>query len=198
MTKKIFIDTNKYLDFYRYKNENLEILNKLQNCKDIILVEQVVDEFKRNRNKEIVNLINKVKEVSSRINNNTLNIEPFGIYNEQIKQINNLSTKNIQEIKDNISNFQSTLENTLLTDETDIVYTTFKKIISNSTIYKHDMESYNKAIIRNNLGGIPRSDRMGFRNLTICDEYIWETLLKNSKNDICFITRDKTYLENIN
>ena len=46
---KIFVDTNKFLDFYRYKEENKEILDKLAASNNLVLTEQVIREFKRNR-----------------------------------------------------------------------------------------------------------------------------------------------------
>ena len=74
----------------------------------------------------------------------------------------------------------------------------FHKIVDNpeTILYSHDDEVYQKALKRNRLGGVPRSEKSGDRALTICDEYIWETILAKSVYDICFVTRDKTYLEN--
>ena len=53
---KIFIDTNIFLDFYRYnKNDNLEILQKefKEYNNYFINTEQALDEFLRNREKTI-------------------------------------------------------------------------------------------------------------------------------------------------
>lgn len=196
--KKIFIDTNKYLDFYRYKEENLEILNNLSECNKIIITEQIIDEFNRNRNKELNNLKTKIHELNCKLNLGTYNIEPIGIYVDKIKAINLENSKKISEIKKEISDFEDFIDDIYTSTEKDIILNTFLKIIENkqTIVLKHDDDCYNKAIKRNNLGGIPRSEKNGFRSLTVCDEYIWETLLQESKYDLCFITRDQTYLDN--
>lgn len=195
---KIFIDTNKYLDFYRYKEENLEILNELVKCNDIIIIEQIIDEFYRNRNKELNYLKEKIHELNCKVNSGSFNIEPIGIYSEKIKIINTKTIKCINEIKSGITNFEEMIINIINSEQEDIVKETFEKIIKNkkTIIYKHNDNCYEKAIRRNKLGGIPRSEKSGFHSLTVCDEYIWETLLYESKFDLCFVTRDKTYLEN--
>lgn len=196
--QKIFIDTNKYLDFYRYKDENMEILNKLSDCNDIIISEQVIDEFERNRNKELHSLLDKANELCKKANENFFNLEPLGIFEKDIKVMNSESRKKIGEIKANIVSFKEKIEEIIGSDNSDIVLNMFHKIVDNpeTILYSHDDEVYQKALKRNHLGGVPRSEKSGDRALTICDEYIWETILAKSVYDICFITRDKTYLEN--
>ncbi len=193
---KLFIDTNKYLDFYRYKEENIEVLNKLAQCKNILITEQVIDEFERNRIKELQSVKDKIHELNSRINTKSFNIEPIGIYENLIKEINSNNSQRINEIKKDISQFEDNISNIINSLETDSVNNTFLTILNNkkTIIYKHNDLYYQKALKRNNLGGIPRSDKNGFH--TICDEYIWETLIHESNFDICFVTRDKTYLNN--
>ena len=195
---KIFIDTNKYLDFYRYKDENMEILNKLSACNDIIISEQVIDEFERNRNKELHSLLDKANELYKKANENFFNLEPLGIFEKDIKVMNSESRKKIGEIKANIVSFKEKIEEIIGSDNSDIVLNMFHKIVDNpkTIFYSHDDEVYQKALKRNHLGGVPRSEKSGDRALTICDEYIWETILAKSVYDICFVTRDRTYLEN--
>lgn len=196
--KKIFIDTNKYLDFYRYKEENLEILNNLSECDKIVITEQIIDEFNRNRNKELNSLKTKIHELNCKLNLGTCSIEPIGIYADRIKAINSENSRKISEIKKRISDFEDFINDISTSKENDIILNTFLKIIENkkTVVLKHNENCYNKAIKRNNLGGIPRSEKNGFRSLTVCDEYIWETLLEESTYDLCFITRDQTYLDN--
>ena len=153
--QKIFIDTNKYLDFYRYKDENMEILNKLSDCNDIIISEQVIDEFERNRNKELHSLLDKANELCKKANENFFNLEPLGIFEKDIKVMNSESRKKIGEIKANIVSFKEKIEEIIGSDNSDIVLNMFHKIVDNpeTILYSHDDEVYQKALKRNHLGG---------------------------------------------
>lgn len=195
---KIFIDTNKFLDFYRYKEENKEILDKLSESNRIIITEQIIREFKRNRNIEINRLLEKIIMKEKEIDNSNCNIEPVGIYSDMIIKIDKENSKLINNIKDNIKPLKEKIKSMLKDEKSDEVLEAFNMIINNKkTIIISDSDiCYNLAIKRNMLGGIPRSDKSGYKSLTICDEYIWESILNNSKNDLLFVTRDDTYLKN--
>ncbi len=197
---KLFIDTNKYLDFYRYKEENREILDKLALSDNIIITEQVIREFKRNRVTELNNLLDKILAKEKQFTNNMCNIEPMGIFSDRITEINKKNSKFIDQIKKSFRPIEDEIRNMINDDRNDSVLDTFNKIISNdSTIFiEDDEEVYNLAIKRNNLGGVPRSEKNGFKSLTICDEYIWESLLSTSNYDLVFVTKDSTYLDNKN
>lgn len=197
---KLFIDTNKYLDFYRYKEENREILDKLALSDNIIITEQVIREFKRNRVTELNNLLDKILAKEKQFTNNMCNIEPMGIFSDRITEINKKNSKFIDQIKNSFKPIEDEIRNMIDDDKNDIVLDTFNKIISNdSTIFiEDDEEVYNLAIKRNNLGGVPRSEKNGFKSLTVCDEYIWESLLSTSDYDLVFVTKDSTYLDNKN
>ncbi len=63
----IFIDTNNFLSFYHYSNEDLEELRKLYVLLDnktvkLFLPEQVIDEFYRNRDNKIADALKRFKE----------------------------------------------------------------------------------------------------------------------------------------
>ncbi|EHA6961140.1 DUF4935 domain-containing protein, partial [Vibrio parahaemolyticus] len=58
----IFIDTNILLDFYRIRRSDIsmEYLNRLEDCKDrLILGSQVEMEYKKNRQKVILETLNR-------------------------------------------------------------------------------------------------------------------------------------------
>jgi RNA polymerase sigma factor (sigma-70 family) len=197
--KKLLIDTNKFLDFYRYQEENMEVLNKLSSFERIIIPEQIIDEFRRNRTKEVKSLLSKIEEKNKNINKGLFNIEPIGIFSSEIIRINKDNAKQVGEIKSRIDSLKEKVGGMIDEETSDVVLTAFNKIINNkkTKILAHNEDAYRLAIKRNNLGGIPRSDKSGFKNLTVCDEYIWETLLSESEWDIVFVTRDDTYLDNI-
>ena len=195
---KIFVDTNKFLDFYRYKEENKEILDKLAASNNLVLTEQVIREFKRNRISEIRRLLEKVEEKEKQITNNMCNLEPVGIFTDTITALNKTNTKHIQTVKESFKPLEDDITAMIEDDKNDVVFTAFNKIIQNQNtlILNDDEEAYSLAVKRNNLGGVPRSDKSGYKSLTICDEYIWDTILLESNFDILFVTRDDTYLNN--
>ena len=195
---KIFVDTNKYLDFYRYKEEKKEVLEKLCSCNNIIITKQVIDEFNRNRIFEINRLLSKIEEKGKNLNNGLCDLEPVGIFADEISKINSENSGHIREIKENYKKLKDEIDIILKDDSKDPVLETFYKIIDNkSTLIIEDSdEAYNLAIKRNKLGGIPRSDKNNYKYLTICDEYIWESLLLSANDDIVFVTKDRTYLDN--
>lgn len=196
--KMIFIDTNKLLDFYRYKEENKEVLEALSSSSNIIISEQVIDEFERNRVSEIERLLYKINSKEASVNKNLFSIDPVGIFSDMIASLNSSNSKRLEQIKDSFDPLKKEVEKMLVDDTNDIVYTTFNNIITNknTVILEHDSKAYELAVKRNRLGGVPRSDKSNFKYLTICDEYIWETILKNVHCDLIFITRDTTYLDN--
>ena len=192
---KIFIDTNKFLDFYRYEEENEEVLDKLALANNILITEQVIEEFNRNRFSEIRRLLENVESKAKDLNDGLCNLKPVGIFAEKISTLNKNNSKLIQEIKTNFKPLKEEINSMLNDDSNDVVFNAFNMIINNeqTTIIKDNEKAYNLALKRNRLGGVPRSDN---KYLTICDEYIWESLLLNSKDNIIFVTRDKTYLDN--
>lgn len=195
---KILIDTNKFLDFYRYKDENKEILDKLSLCNNIILTEQIIREFKRNRVAEIQRLLDSIESKKKSINDNFCYLNVVGILSDDIKEVNSENKNLMIKVQENFKQLENKVISMLDDENNDDVFNALKKIISNkkTTILNDNDEAYSLALKRNNLGGIPRSDKGGFKNLTICDEYIWECLLLKSRCDILFVTRDKTYIDN--
>lgn len=194
--KKIFIDTNIFLDFYRQRKDNKEIFDLLSNCNDIIITKQVIREFKRNRIKLLKELLVKIENKQKSINNGLINIESVAILQDDIDNINDNNTKLLKTIKDSYKVIIDKIKNILEDDSSDEVVNTFNKIINNkNTIILDDNdECYNKALKRNKLGEAPRSDKSG--KTTICDEYIWETLLTTNSTNVLFVTRDNTYYDN--
>lgn len=197
---KLFIDTNKFLDFYRSKEENNEILGLLSDCQNIIITEQVIDEFNRNRKSVLSNLKKMIDDTIKELNNNSYSVNPIGFLNKEIKNINEKNKELILNIKDNLVPLRDKINEMINNPSNDEVFQTFDKIIhnENTIILKHNDKYYEKAKKRNELGGIPRSDKNASRHLTVCDEYIWETIIGEAKDDIIFVTGDNTYIDNKN
>ncbi len=63
----LFIDTNIFLSFYHFTSDDLEELNKLtvllrQSKMQLYLPEQIIDEFRRNRESKIADALKRLKE----------------------------------------------------------------------------------------------------------------------------------------
>ncbi len=185
MTKHIFIDTNIFLNFYRYSNDDLEELKKIShliNEGEIILyiTQQVVDEFTRNRDSAVTESYKKFDEI--KVDQSFPYIcktyeEDYQFLRDTIKKFseakNTLAAKLVSDIENN----------TLKAD--DVV----KTIFSSSKIIATEDDRLNKAITRYNLGNPPG------KNNSYGDALNWETLLQlvpNSQN-IYFITDDKDF-----
>ena len=185
---KILIDTNIFHDFYRSKNESLVILNQLiDNSDSIILTEQIVNEFYRNRTKllrEVKKIFDKESTVDS-ITSSFLDTLPqyadFLTLHSEYKQKR-------QEIKNKIDEI-------ILNISIDPVANEFKRLvdkkIATDGIWLTSDSAVEKAQRRKYLGNPPSSDKY-----SIGDEINWEVILENNTEDIVIVGRDKTYNDN--
>lgn len=185
----IFIDTNIYLKFYHYSNDELEELKKL-----IILVEegeislyipkQVVDEFKRNRETKIADALKTFRE--DKLHNN------FPIFFKEYPEFESLK-KAIRDYNSNrkilLDKVTEEIENhSLKADEI------IEDLFSKAEIIDADEELTLTAKNRFDLGNPPG------KNNSYGDALNWETLLKvvDFGNDLYFISDDKDYFSEIN
>ena len=182
---KIFIDTNIFLDFYRYnKNDNIS------NLKDefkkyfeyFINTKQSYDEFFRNREKTINEFIDTLKsQINPLYDGNFLSsLNGFEDYYENMK----LANKSIKCMIDKCSEL-------IFDFEKDPVYSLYLLFCHNT--YDRTRDIIDRAIKRKYIGNPPTS----YKN-TCCDEIIWESILENCHDDLIIVTRDKTFNENYN
>ncbi len=132
---KILIDTNIFFDFYRSNNQPLNIFSELLNNVDkLIITDQIIQEFERNRE----NVIKKLKvnfQKESKIENFSSsylhNLQEFkelldiqNLYKNKLKEIN-LKVDQILKIpsKDPIASFFTDLVN-LSSNQVYILFTT--------------------------------------------------------------------------
>lgn len=182
---KIFIDTNIFLDFYRYnKNDNIS------NLKDefkkyfeyFINTKQSYDEFFRNREKTINEFIDTLKsQINPLYDGNFLSsLNGFEDYYENMKLANKSIKCMIDKCSELISDF-----------EKDPVYSLYLLFCHNT--YDRTRDIIDRAIKRKYIGNPPTSNKN-----TCCDEIIWESILENCHDDLIIVTRDKTFNENYN
>ncbi len=180
----IFIDTNIFLEFYHYTQDDIEELKKIipiieREDNKLFLTQQVVDEFYRNREKKLMDAIKTFEKET--IHSNFPQIcrayEEFPamveLQREYKKHKNSLVNKIMLDIKNN----------TLVSDK--IIESIFEKI----TVINISKISFKNARYRNLTGNPPG------KNNSIGDAINWELLLENVPNgeDLHLIANDKDY-----
>ena len=185
---KIFIDTNVYLKFYHYSNDELEELRKL-----IVLIEreeillyvpnQVHNEFTRNREVKIADALKTFKE--DKLNNS------FPIFLKEYPEYE-LMKKAIIEYQKNkrivLENIKIAIENNSLKAD-EIINELFEK----AEIIEANENLITSAKVRFDLGNPPG------KNNSYGDALNWETLLQEDSidEDLIFISDDKDYFSEI-
>ena len=181
----LFIDTNIYLSFYHFSSEDLESLRKLvtaiQNGSVILwLPEQVVDEFKRNREAKISDALKQFSEQK------LPKIFPqfFKDYDEYSSLVG--LSKEYRDVKkilfEKLDNDIKT--NSLRADEIiDLLFDKARKL-------KVTKKIFNKAKLRFEKGNPPG------KNSSYGDAINWELLLKNipENEDLQIVAVDKDYV----
>lgn len=185
---KILIDTNIFLDLYRSKKESLAILDLLYDNSDtIILTEQIVNEFYRNRVK-VIREVKRVFEKESEVDSITSSfLDSIPNYSNFI-QLHNSYKQQRQDIK--------SIMDGIISDITkDPVAEKFKLFVNKKNlgdnIWKTTDTAIERAQRRKLLGNPPTSDKY-----SIGDEINWEVVLENISEDIVIVGRDKTYNDN--
>lgn len=184
MTIHLFIDTNVYLKFYHYSNDDLEELNKLQVLLDndkleLHLPEQVINEFQRNRD-------TKLADALKTFNSSKLDIQ-FPQFCKEYKEYENLK----KLIKDFNHEKQKLLKNIMLAIEGENLKAdkVISLLFSKSNIINTTKQLVDDSKLRYDLGNPPG------KNKSYGDSLNWESLLKTIEygNDLYFIADDKDY-----
>ncbi len=185
---KILIDTNIYLDFYRASHHNDSIFELLErNFESIIITDQIVMEFDRNREKILLDLKLRFSNESK--------IDQFSsLFLLTKKEFNALSKAQSTYNKERRALIE--IINKAITEpSTDSVYVFFNKlvdqIISAGNQFVTTDEILTRAINRKRIGNPPISDKY-----TVGDEINWEIILENVNEDIILVGRDDTYTKN--
>lgn len=183
---KIYIDTNIFLDFYQSATDRLSVFEEIEkHYKNIVLTEQTITEFRRNKNA-------RLNELAKNINKSAA----FNIYTTALVQ-SMPEFKAWVEVKDNAEKLAKKVSSQLLAwskeESSDPIHMAFEGLVSKSDIFPTTSESIEKAKSRKLLGNPPTSPDKH----TIGDELIWETILSHAKSDLIIVSRDKTFLENI-
>lgn len=191
MKKFLFVDTNIYLDFYRYGDDvGIDLLKHLESISDQIIVTYQVDmEFKNNRQKVILETINKIDLIS--------NIPRPGILSEDrtfkaLSKTIQVANKSIKKLRDRL---QRALENPKRYDP---VYKLVNKIFNKND----DLNLTREKIVKNQIRRLAfRRFHYGYpprkkSDTSIGDAVNWEWICEIAKiknSDIIIVSRDSDY-----
>lgn len=181
---QLFIDTNIFLSFYHFKSDDLEELKKLNillNMQEItlLLTDQVIDEFNRNREKKIMDAVRHLKDQH-------LNLK----FPQLCKDY-----EEYQRLRDCQKEYEKEHSTLLAKISEDVKRKTLKADIIISDLFKSGKRIattdyiISSARLRIETGNPPgKSGSLG-------DAINWEALLTDSldEEDIYFITDDKDY-----
>lgn len=195
MAKKylIFIDTNILLDLYRIRNSDitLDYLNAIKKYKDIIITtSQVEMEYKKNRQKLIMDLLKSIKiEVKP---------SPFPSLIEKTKYAKAIKTR-IDYINERVTSLKKDIKNILSAPEKyDKAFKLLRKLFKEQSIYNLNRFHKDRRLIRGlarkrfMLGYPPKKED----DTSIGDSINWEWIIqcaKNSKQHIIIVSRDSDY-----
>lgn len=185
----LFIDTNIFLSFYHYTSDDLEELKKLILLIDsgditLLLPDQVIDEFYRNRD-------NKINDALKGLKSQKLNLQfpqvckdysEYEKLRELQKEYENHHSDLLDKINDDIS------KETLKADKT------VKELFESSRKIEVDSNLIETAKTRMAVGNPPG------KKGSIGDAINWEALLSEIPilEDLHFVTDDKDYFSNLN
>ncbi|XJR90300.1 PIN domain-containing protein [Elizabethkingia anophelis] len=182
---KLLIDTNIYLDFYRSNKNSIQLLNELSKHFDnIILTDQIIQEFERNR-ETVLKALKKSFETESQLENIS------SAYLQNLPEFATLLSVQ-KEYQTKRKEVITAIDSILESPENDPIYSFFIEMVKecrkNNSILNTTDEIIHKAQRRKLIGNPPFSS--GF---SIGDEINWEIILENVTENIIIIGRDKTY-----
>lgn len=185
---KILIDTNIFLDFYRHNNHPVETFNNLkENYTDVILTDQIIMEFDRNRESVIKDLRKKFEMESMLDNFSSSYVQSLDEFKELIALQKSYRSKQ----KDVLAKIDEMLKDPSKDPIAKLFQEFVVEINKNNSVYATTPEIIERAEKRKKLGNPPASDKY-----SIGDEINWETVLENVKEDIIIVGRDSTYANN--
>ncbi|MBI3410977.1 MAG: DUF4935 domain-containing protein [Planctomycetes bacterium] len=186
---RIYPDTNRFVDFYRTSHEKIVVLDELLKIAgSIVLTEQTITEFRRNRVSQLKKLIKQFRDASK-----SCNADKPALLLElpEYKELAELVSQCKKKRKEIVRHLEQLVED----EQKDPVAQRFLALAGDAALTKLKLtnETIDRAHKRKFLGNPPCSpDRY-----TVGDEVIWELLLENMKDDLIVVTEDGTFHENL-
>jgi len=185
----LYIDTNIYLTFFHFTNEDLKELKKLialintDNIK-LFLPEQTKNEFHRNREVKIADSLDKLR--AAKLNNQFPQIchsyDEFENMKKAIKEYDKNKAKLLEKLQHDAET------ETLLADDV------LNQLLNKAIFIETTQKILNASILRFDLGNPPGKDK------SYGDAINWESLLSEipENEDLYFVSEDKDYYSKLN
>lgn len=181
----IYIDTNIYLGFYESSEDRLVVFKEiLERADSILLTQQTIDEFLRNRISCLLKLTQDIKRVSSVSMHTTAVVQSLPSF-AKWKAAKESAEQAARDISKEISSWTED-------DARDAVLAEFLKLADKAVTLPSTEEFIHKAQQRKILGQPPTSPDKH----TLGDELIWESILQGAKDDLIVVTRDRSFITN--
>ncbi|RYE56462.1 MAG: hypothetical protein EOP20_08870, partial [Hyphomicrobiales bacterium] len=182
---RLYIDTNVFLDFYQASTDRLVVFDEiLGRSKNVLLTEQTVNEFRRNRISRLTQLAENIRKGPHPQVYTTAVVQSLPGFNEWVKA-KDVAKKAAQEISDELVSW-------VTKEESDPVLAAFEKLVGATKVIAIEDSLIERARRRKILGQPPTSPDKH----TIGDELIWESLLTWKDDDLAVVTRDRSFLDN--
>ncbi len=189
MTQNLYIDTNIYLTFFHFSNEDLKELKKLIaliNTGNIVLFlpEQTKNEFYRNREVKISDSLDKLR--ATKLANQFPMIchayYEYDLMKKAIKEFDKSKSKLLDKLQHDAEN------SSLLADDV------LNQLLSKAVLIETTKEILKSAVTRFEIGNPPGKDK------SYGDAINWISLLEKvpKKQDLYFISEDKDYYSKLN
>jgi predicted nucleic acid-binding protein len=180
-----YIDTNIFLDFYQSSTDRLAVFEDiLARANNVLLTQQTVEEFRRNRVARLTQLADAVKKGSHGQIHTTAVVQALPGFKDWVNARDATKAAALEIAKE--------LTSWVVDEQNDLVLVAFEKLVINARRIATTPGLVDKARTRKLLGSPPTSPD----KYTIGDELNWECLLTWTGSDIVIVTRDKTYLDN--
>lgn len=180
-----YIDTNVFLDFYQSSTDRLAVFEDiLARAGNVLLTQQTVEEFRRNRVARLTQLASAVRKGPHGQIHTTAVVQALPGFQDWVKARDATQAAALEIAKD--------LTSWVHDEQSDPVLIAFEKLVAGARNIPTSFDLVSKAKTRKLLGSPPTSPDKH----TIGDELNWECLLTWTGSDIVIVTRDKTYLDN--
>jgi len=180
-----YIDTNVFLDFYQSSTDRLAVFQDVvPRATHVLLTEQTVNEFKRNRIARLTQLAENVRKGSHGQLHTTAVVQALPGFKKWTAARDATKAAADEIVKD--------LTSWVTDEQSDPVLTAFQQLVAAANFIPTSSQLIERARIRKLLGQPPTSPDKH----SVGDELNWECLLTWNKTDLVIVTRDKTYLNN--
>lgn len=180
---KVLVDTNVLLEFYRNQKDRLSTLDDLAKAgKSVVFPEQVLREFRRNREGLIDEYLKSAQPPSAPITPGFLATAPE--QKEALEAHKNYKAS-LAKLTKVVGDRKANPASDLVAEKVEHLYGVSEQLSTPDSLI-------DRARLRRLRGDPPMSPE----KKSVGDEIIWEVVLENVKDDLVIVSRDTTFTEN--